>query len=202
MSTTQNYPDIISLVYTFLSEVLYPEVENSHVFYGNQNNITLPDDNDYCIFYFNGSTRTSTTIEEYDPKNELLTLYGKADLSCHVDIYCSSQNGDTNLIALQRAQNLALLFKSSEGAYRFKSQGIIPLYADEPSDTSLPNSDSGNYLFRSSVNLHFYLNHSLTLDKPGFNTPPTIYLNSIRKPDEAEGDELHICNLDTKIKEE
>lgn len=202
MSTTQDYPDMVADIYAFLSNMLYPAVESGHVFYGNQNNITLPDDNDYCIFYLSGLNRTSTTLEEYDADNEQLTLRGKADMACRVDIYCSSQNGDTNITALQRAENLAILFKSSEGVYQFKDSGLTPLYADEPSDTSLPNSDSGNYLFRATVTLHFYVNHSLTIDKYGFNTVPTIVLNSFRDPDEAEGDELHISHLDTKFKEE
>jgi len=199
--TTQNYPNVIAVFYNFLSKNLYPSVDSQSVFYGNQNNITLPENNDYCIFYLNGSTKTATTIENYNAEKEQLTLTGKLDITCHVDVYCSSQNGDTNLTALQRAQNIAMLFKSVYGVSLFKNTGVTPLYAEEAQDTSLPNSDSGNYLFRASVNLHAYINHSLTVDVEGFNHAPQIVLNSILPvSDVSAGDDLHIANVDVKIK--
>lgn len=201
MAMSHNYPDIVTLIYDYLTAVVYPELDSEHVFYGNQNNLTLPQDNNYCIFYVSGINRTATTIEDYDPDNEQLTFRGKGELTCRVDLYASSQNGDTNLTALQRAENLALLFKSSETAEIFKGTLLTPLYADEPSDTSLPNSDSGNYLFRSSVTLHFYINHDLTIDKEGFDHAPDIHLNSLVSRSDAVGDELHISNIDVKIKE-
>jgi hypothetical protein len=199
--TTQNYPNVIAVFHNFLSANLYPAVDAQSVFYANQNNIVLPENNDYCIFYLNGSQKTATTIEDYSAEDEQLTLTGKLDITCHVDIYCSSQNGDTNLTALQRAQNIALLFKSVYGVSQFKNTGITPLYADEAQDTSLPNSDSGNYLFRASVNLHAYINHSLTVDVEGFNHAPQIVLNSILPvSDVSVGDDLHVANVDVKIK--
>ena len=202
MAVSQNYPDIVGTIYDYLASVIYPDIEGAHVFYGNQNNIVLPDDNDYCIFYVSGINRTATTIEKYDHKNERMQYFGKGDMTCLVDLYASSQNGDTNITALQRAENLALLFKSEYTAQIFKDTGLTPLFADEPSDTSLPNSDSGNYLFRSSVALHFYVNHDLTIDAEGFNQIPQIHLNSIVQKSDAVGNELHISNLDVKLKED
>lgn len=201
MAVSQNYPDIVSLIYDYLVSVIYPNVEGDHVFYGNQNNITLPDDNDYCIFYVSGISRTATTIEKYDSTNERMQYFGKGDMTCRVDLYASSQNGDTNITVLQRAENLALLFKTDKTVQAFKNTGLTPLFADEPSDTSLPNSDSGNYLFRASVTLHFYVNHDLTIDSEGFDKTPQIHLNSIVQKPDAVGNELHISNLDTKLKE-
>lgn len=202
MTVAQNYPDIVSLIYDYLASVIYPNVSGEHVFYGNQNNIVLPDDNDYCIFYVSGINRTATTIEKYDSTNERMRYFGKGDMTCRVDLYASSQNGDTNITALQRAENLALLFKSEYTAQILKDTGLTPLYADEPADTSLPNSDSGNYLFRASVTLHFYVNHDLTIDAEGFDRTPQIHLNSIVQKSDAVGNELHISNLDVKLKED
>lgn len=201
MATSDNYPDIVKAFYDFLSGHLYPDVESQAVFYGNQNNIVLPENNDYCIFYIQNAQKTATTIEDYDPQNEKITLTGKSEIVCRVDIYCSSQNGDTNITALRRAQNLALLFKSGLGVHYFKNTGITPLYADDPADTSLPNSDSGNYLFRSMVNLHAYINHELIIDWEGFTDPPVIYPNSILPYDATtDGDDLHVADIDVKIK--
>jgi len=202
MAISQNYPDVVGLIYDYLASVIYPNVDGEHVFYGNQNNIVLPDDNDYCIFYVSGINRTATTIEKYDSTKEQMQYFGKGDMTCRVDLYASSQNGDTNITALQRAENLALLFKSEYTAQIFKDTGLTPLYADEPSDTSLPNSDSGNYLFRASVTLHFYVNHDLAIDTEGFNQPPQIHLNSIVQKPDAVGNELHISNIDVKLKED
>lgn len=202
MAVSQNYPDIVGLIYDYLASVIYPNVDGEHVFYGNQNNIVLPDDNDYCIFYVSGISRTATTIEKYDSTNEQMRYFGKGDMTCRVDLYASSQNGDTNITALQRAENLALLFKTDKTVQAFKDSGLTPLFADEPADTSLPNSDSGNYLFRSSVTLHFYVNHDLTIDAEGFNQPPQIHLNSIVQKPDAVGNELHVSNLDVKLKED
>jgi hypothetical protein len=201
MTTTANYPNVIKVFYDFLSTNLYPSVDAQSVFYANQNNITLPENNDYCIYELNSSTKTATTIETYNAEKEQLTLQGKLEIVCHVDIYCSSQNGDTNLTALQRAQNIAMLFKSVYGVSLFKGTDVTPLYPDEVQDTSLPNSDSGNYLYRASVNLHAYINHSLTLDVEGFNKAPQIILNSILAHGSIPvGDDLHVANVDVKIK--
>ena len=54
-----NYENIVSTdfadvkgVYDFLSKYIYPAIDPECVIYGNQNNITLPENtNDYCIFY-------------------------------------------------------------------------------------------------------------------------------------------------------
>ena len=90
MAVSQNYPDIVGLLYDYLVSVIYPEVEGEHVFYGNQNNIVLPDDNDYCIFYVSGINRTATTIEKYDSTNERMQYFGKGEMTCRVDLYASS----------------------------------------------------------------------------------------------------------------
>jgi hypothetical protein len=108
-------------------------------------------------------------------------------------------NGDNNLTAIQRAQNIGILFKSVYGVELFKGSDVTPLYTDDVSDTSLPSSDSGNYLFRASINLHAYINHSLTLDVMGFDHAPVIRLNSFAS--HSDGDELHIANVDVKIKD-
>ena len=173
--------------------------------YGNQNNITLPSEtNEYCIFYVENGTQSATTIEEYDPNNELLTLHGKKEIIVRVDCYANSVNGQINNIALQRVQNLQTIFKSSVGVRQFKELGLVPLYADDPNDTTLNSSDSDNYLYRWTVKLHCYLNHSITVSEEGFTQAPKVKLNSILPHDQQPtdlGDTLHISNIDIKIKD-
>lgn len=192
-------------VYDFLSKYIYPAIDPECVIYGNQNNITLPENtNDYCIFYVENGMQTSTTIEEYDPENERLTLHGKKEIIVRVDCYAKSENGQINDIALQRAQNLQTIFRSSVGVRQFKELGLVPLYADDPNDTTLNSNDSDNYLYRWTVKLHCYLNHSITVSEEGFNKVPKIKLNSILPHDQQlldQGDTLHVSNIDIKIKD-
>ena len=192
-------------VYDFLIKYIYPAIDPECVIYGNQNNITLPPEtNEYCIFYVENGTQSATTIEEYDPKKEILTLHGKKEIIVRVDCYANSANGQINNIALQRAQNLQTIFKSSVGVRQFKELGLVPLYADDPNDTTLNSSDSDNYLYRWTVKLHCYLNHSITVSEEGFNKAPKVKLNSILPHDQwatDQGDTLHLSNLDIKIKD-
>lgn len=205
-----NYENIVSTdfadvkgVYDFLSKYLYPAIDPDCVIYGNQNNITLPPDtNEYCIFYIENGAQSATTIEEYDPKNEKLTLHGKKEIIVRVDCYAKSENGQINDIALQRAQNLQTIFRSSVGVRQFKELGLVPLFADDPNDTTLNSNDSDNYLFRWTVKLHCYLNHSITVSEEGFNKVPNIKLNSILPHDQQptdQGDTLHVSNIDSDI---
>ena len=192
-------------VYDFLSKYIYPAIDPECVIYGNQNNITLPSEtNEYCIFYIENGTQSATTIEEYEPNYELLTLHGKKEIIVRVDCYANSVNGQINNIALQRVQNLQTIFKSSVGVRQFKELGLVPLYADDPNDTTLNSNDSENYLFRWTVKLHCYLNHSITVSEEGFTQAPKVKLNSILPHDQwatDQGDTLHLSNLDIKIKD-
>lgn len=192
-------------VYDFLIKYIYPTIDAECVIYGNQNNITLPPEtNEYCIFYVENGTQSATTIEEYDANNELLTLHGKKEIIIRVDCYANSVNGQINNIALQRVQNLQTIFKSSVGVRQFKELGLVPLYADDPNDTTLNSNDSENYLYRWTVKLHCYLNHSITVSEEGFTQAPKVKLNSILPHDQQPtdlGDTLHISNIDIKIKD-
>ena len=207
-----NYENIVSTdfsdvkgVYDFLSKYIYPAIDPDCVIYGNQNNINLPPNtNEYCIFYIENGMQSATTIEEYDPEKELLTLHGKKEIIVRVDCYAKSENGQINDIALQRAQNLQTIFRSSVGVRQCKELGLIPLFADDPQDTTLNSNDSEMYLYRWMIRLHFYINHSITVSEEGFKKKPKIILNSILpKVDQPtdNGDSLHLANVDIKIKD-
>lgn len=195
----------VTAVYDFLSKYIYPAIDPECVIYGNQNQISLPENtNEYCIFYVENSTQTATTIEEYDPENEQLTLHGKKEVIIRVDLYSNSENGSTNSRAFERAQNLQTIFRSSVGVRQCKDLGLIPLFADDPQDTTLNSNDSEMYLFRWMIRLHFYVNHSITVSEEGFKEKPKIILNSIlAKKDQPSdnGNSLHLANVDIKIKD-
>lgn len=195
----------VNAIYDYLAKYIYPAIDADCIQYGNQNNVVLPEDtNDYCIFFIENGTQTATTIEEYDPEKEQLTLKGKKEIIFRVDLYANSVNGNTNNIAFERAQNLQTIFKSSVSVRQLKEMGLTPLYADDPSDTTINSNDSENYLFRWTVRLHCYINHSITLSEEGFNKKPTIKLNSILAKEDQPTDQsesLHLSNIDIKIKD-
>ena len=195
----------VNAIYDYLAKYIYPAIDTECIQYGNQNNVVLPEDtNDYCIFFIENGSQTATTIEEYDPKKEQLTLKGKKEIIFRVDLYANSVNGNTNNIAFERAQNLQTVFKSSVSVRQLKEMGLTPLYADDPSDTTINSNDSENYLFRWTFRLHCYINHSITLSEEGFNKKPVIKLNSILAKEDQPTDQsesLHLSNIDIKIKD-
>ena len=195
----------VNAIYDYLAKYIYPAIDGDCIQYGNQNNVVLPEDtNDYCIFFIENGTQTATTIEEYDPTKEQLTLKGKKEIIFRVDLYANSVNGNTNNVAFERAQNLQTIFKSSVSVRQLKEMGLTPLYADDPSDTTINSNDSENYLFRWTVRLHCYINHSITLSEEGFDKKPVIKLNSILAKEDQPTDQsesLHLSNIDIKIKD-
>ena len=181
----------VNAIYDYLAKYIYPAIDADCIQYGNQNNVVLPEDtNDYCIFFIENGTQTATTIEEYDSEKEQLTLKGKKEIIFRVDLYANSVNGNTNNVAFERAQNLQTIFKSSVSVRQLKEMGLTPLYAD--------------YLYRWTIRLHCYINHSITLSEEGFNKKPTIKLNSILAKEDQPTDQsesLHLSNIDIKIKD-
>lgn len=201
---SSNFVDVTG-IHDFLTKYIYPAIPADCIIYGDQNNITLPEGaNEYCLFFVEAGTQSATTIEVYDPEKEELTLHGKKEIVIRVDLYSDSVNGSTNAVALQRAQNLQTIFKSTVGVRNLKSLGLIPLFSDEPADTTIGSDDSNNYLFRWMLKLHCYINHSITLHEEGFDKKPTVVLNSILpKADQPTdlSESLHIANVDIKIKD-
>ena len=201
---SSNFVDVTG-IHDFLKKFIYPAIDENCIIYGDQNNISLPaGTNEYCLFYVENGSQSATTIENYDPVKEELTLYGKKELIIRVDLYSDSLNGSTNAVALQRAQNLQTIFKSSVGVRALKNLGLIPLFADDPADTTINSDDSGNYLYRWMIKLHCYINHSITLHEEGFKDKPKIVLNSIlAKADQPTdtSESLHVSNIDIKIKD-
>lgn len=201
---SSNFVDITG-IHDFLAKYIYPSIDSNCIIYGDQNNIVLPEGtNEYCLFFVENGSQSATTIEEYDAQKEALTLYGKKEIIIRVDLYSDSLNGSTNAVALQRAQNLQTIFKSTVGVRCLKDLGLVPLFADDPADTTIGSDDSDNYLFRWMIKLHCYINHSITVNEEGFKDKPKILLNSILPKSEQPEDiseSLHIANVDIKIKD-
>ena len=185
------YKNLHSALYAFLCAYITPAIEPTQVLAGDQQNMVLPENEDYVIYTVSGLTRHGTTSEDYDPDGETLSLHELNEVVVKVDCYADSTNStqdDAILRAQIRANNLNTLFRSSVAPDFFKSYGISALYADDAQNTTLV-SDSQQYLHRWTVNLHLCFKSSVVVPQPGF-THMDVIMNSIVTAAEAEADPI------------
>ena len=202
---TYQYKELNTALYSFLVRYITPSVNSDCIFLGSQENMVLPEGEDYVIYQVIQQIRHGTTTESYDADNELLELKELNEIIVKVDCYADSTNSTDNdalLRAQIRANNLNLLFRSSVACSFFKQYGISALYAEDATDTTLV-SDSNQYLHRWSVNIHLSMPNTLTVVQEGF-TEMKIKPNSIITKAEAEADpikagKLHYSDIDVKI---
>lgn len=204
-SISYQYRNLHTALYEFLTTYIIPAIEPTQVLAGDQQNMVLPENEDYIIFTVVSQMRHGTTAEHYDADSETLALKELNEVTVKVDCYADSTNSsedDAILRAQIRANNLHTLFRSSVAPEFFRRYGISALYADDATNTTLV-SDSNQYLHRWSVNLHLGFKNTVTVPQPGF-TEMKVVMNSIVTQEEAEKDpigagKLHVCDVDVKI---
>ena len=204
-SISYQYKNLHTALYAFLRTYITPAIEPTQILAGDQQNMVLPENEDYVIYTVSGQIRHGTTSEDYDPDGETLSLHELNEVVVKVDCYADSTNStqdDAILRAQIRANNLNTLFRSSVAPEFFKRYGISALYADDAQNTTLV-SDSQQYLHRWTVGLHLCFKSSVVIPQPGF-TKMDIKMNSIITAAEAEADpiaagKLHVADVDVKI---
>lgn len=204
-SISYQYRNLHTALYEFLTTYITPAIEPTQVLAGDQQNMVLPENEDYIIFTIVSQMRHGTTSEDYDPDGETLSLHELNEVVVKVDCYADSTNStqdDAILRAQIRANNLNTLFRSSVAPDFFKRYGISALYADDAQNTTLV-SDSQQYLHRWTVSLHLCFKSSVVVPQPGF-TKMDVKMNSIITAAEAEADpiaagKLHVADVDVKI---
>lgn len=204
-SISYQYKNLHTALYEFLTTYITPAIEPTQILAGDQQNMVLPENEDYIIFTVVSQMRHGTTAEHYDADSETLALKELNEVTVKVDCYADSTNSsedDAILRAQIRANNLHTLFRSSVAPEFFRRYGISALYADDATNTTLV-SDSNQYLHRWSVNLHLSFKNTVTVPQPGF-TKMQVVMNSIVTQEEAEKDpigagKLHVCDVDVKI---
>lgn len=204
-SISYQYRNLHTALYEFLTTYITPAIEPTQVLAGDQQNMVLPENEDYIIFTIVSQMRHGTTSEDYDPDGETLSLHELNEVVVKVDCYADSTNStqdDAILRAQIRANNLNTLFRSSVAPDFFKRYGISALYADDAQNTTLV-SDSQQYLHRWTVSLHLCFKSSVVVPQPGF-TKMGVKMNSIITAAEAEADpiaagKLHVADVDVKI---
>lgn len=204
-SISYQYKNLHTALYEFLTTYITPAIDPSQVLAGDQQNMVLPENEDYVIYTVSSLTRHGTTSEDYDPDGETLSLHELNEVVVKVDCYADSTNStqdDAILRAQIRANNLNTLFRSSVAPDFFKRYGISALYADDAQNTTLV-SDSQQYLHRWTVSLHLCFKSSVVVPQLGF-TKMDIKMNSIITAAEAEADpiaagKLQVADVDVKI---
>lgn len=204
-SISYQYKNLHTALYEFLTTYITPAIDSTQILAGDQQNMVLPENEDYVIYTVSGLTRRGTTSEDYDPDGETLALHELNEVVVKVDCYADSTNStqdDAILRAQIRANNLNTLFRSSVAPDFFKHYGISALYADDAQNTTLV-SDSNQYLHRWTVSLHLCFKSSVVVPQPGF-TKMGIKMNSIITAAEAEADpiaagKLQVADVDVKI---
>lgn len=204
-SISYQYKNLHTALYEFLTTYITPAIEPTQILAGDQQNMVLPENEDYIIFTIVSQMRHGTTSEDYDPDGETLSLHELNEVVVKVDCYADSTNStqdDAILRAQIRANNLNTLFRSSVAPDFFKRYGISALYADDAQNTTLV-SDSQQYLHRWTVSLHLCFKSSVVVPQPGF-TEMGIKMNSIITAAEAEAypiaaGKLQVADVDVKI---
>ena len=102
----------------------FTDVVQDNLFYGYQNRSTLPQTNDYTMYYEQAENRIGTNVDEFS--NTEVEVKSLREYTMNID-FC----GDDREKLAERATNLAIFGRSYIGCNFFRSYGITLTYADD-----------------------------------------------------------------------
>ena len=124
----------------------YTDVVQDNLFRGYQNRSTLPQTDDYTMFYMNNAVRVGTNVNEYT--NTEVKINALHEYTVNID-FCSSEQET----AESHAKRLAVLGRSFVSCDFFKAQGFNLNYADDMQ--YLPFTDENSqWVHRYRITLH------------------------------------------------
>lgn len=146
------WPDVIAAVQAFLNK--YTGVQLDHVICGNYNRAALPNTDEIVLYYPLRYERHGTNIETFDAAAVAQGQDGSLKNSTLVEVVfqvdCYSANG---VNAMQRAQAVETIARSSGGVQLFNQYGISCLYATDIRDLTA-TMDAEQYVWRFMTELH------------------------------------------------
>ena len=146
------WPDVIAAVQAFLNK--YTGVQLDHVICGNYNRAALPNTDEIILYYPLRYERHGTNIETFDAAAVAQGQDGSLKNSTLVEVVfqvdCYSANG---VNAMQRAQAVETIARSSGGVQFFNQYGISCLYATDIRDLTA-TMDAEQYVWRFMTELH------------------------------------------------
>lgn len=124
----------------------YTDVVQDNLYRGYQNRSTLPQVNDYTMFYEMSENRIGTNVDEIrDTEAEIKSL---REYTMNID-FC----GDNQESLLERAKRLAIIGRSYFGCDFFKSYGITLNYAEDVQYLPFVDEEQ-QYIYRYRIVLH------------------------------------------------
>lgn len=173
-------PNIREAIYDFINAYIQPPIAEDAIIWGNQNDITLPENNnDYVIFWIINSLRHGTNINQYDADNELENISESNELVIQIDCYCDSTTGQDGTNAMLRAKSLEMLFRDGVATRFLKKYGMSALFAEDARDTTI-TGDSALLVRRWTVNAHIIVPITYSLEQEGFTS---VQINQIKEVD-------------------
>lgn len=160
------WPDVIAAVQAFLNK--YTGVQIDHVICGNYNRAALPNTDEIVLYYPLRYERHGTNIETFDAATVEPGQDGSLKNSTLVEVVfqvdCYSANG---VNAMQRAQAVETIARSSGGVQFFNQYNISCLYATDIRDLTA-TMDAEQYVWRFMTELHLSFWTTVEQDLPWF----------------------------------
>lgn len=148
------WPDVIAAVQAFLFKYAVPSVELDHVICGNFNRASLPNTDEIILYDPIRFERHGTNVETFDASEVAPGQDGALETStlveCVIQVDCYSASW---LYAMQRAQAVETIARSSSAVQFFKQHGISCLYASDVRDLT-STMDADQYVWRFMTELH------------------------------------------------
>lgn len=124
----------------------YTDVEQDKLFRGYQNRSTLPQVNDYTMYYGQAINRIGSNVDEFnDTEAEIKTL---REYTINID-FCGSNQEQL----AKRATNIAVLGRSFIGCNFFKNYGITLNYAEDVQYLPFVDEEQ-QYIHRYRIVIH------------------------------------------------
>lgn len=162
--------NLVTAINDYLVKFCSPAIPAQNVFWGNQNNIALPKDNDYIIFSYLTSARQGTNRLTWTPVgDDNVELMETLETTYQIDFYANTNNSRDGLNAMLRAQCIEMISRSHYGVEHFNKYGISLLYADDVRDMTFVG-DSDTYVRRATLTLHLSMNAKVSIIQDFFKS--------------------------------
>lgn len=173
---TNNTSNIRAAVYEFLKTFAVPKVPDTNIIWGNQNNLAMPETDDFIIFSPSYNVRHGSGVEEWSFREDTVDLYEQVEMVMQCDFYACGQNGGDGYDAMLRAQAIETVCRSSIGCKFFADRGFGLLYCEDARNTT-GVGDSELYDPRWTVNLHLSFKSRINVSQDYFEAAAVDLVN-------------------------
>ena len=150
-------PNINKAIKAFILE--YTDLESDNIILGYQNNVVLPETEDYAVFHVIADEvhgkGDSGLIKQHN--KDFYYLLKTRFLTVQIDLYCENNNRYTDLPAMRRAQELEAVANSELGVSFFNQYGLSCLGSNSMK-ADFAAGDSGILEFRWILELRLSYN--------------------------------------------